>query len=45
LPDGYDQAWFEEAGAIFVETVPEPSIYAILLGGTVLGYAFWQRRK
>ena len=25
--------------------VPEPSTYAILLGGTVLGYAFWRRRK
>ena len=45
LPDGYDQDWFEEAGAIFVETVPEPSTYALLLGGTALGYAFWRRRK
>ena len=45
LPDGYDQDWFEEQGAIFVETVPEPSTYALLLGGTVLGYAFWRRRK
>ena len=26
-------------------TVPEPSTYAFLLGGTVLGYAFWRRRK
>ena len=26
-------------------TVPEPSTYAILLGGTVLGYAYWRRRK
>jgi uncharacterized protein YjbI with pentapeptide repeats len=45
LPDGYDQAWFQEAGAIFVETVPEPSTYALLLSGAVLGYAFWRRRK
>ena len=45
LPDGYDQDWFEEQGAIFVETVPEPSTYALLLGGTVLGYAFWRRRQ
>ena len=27
------------------ETVPEPSTYAILLGGTVLGYAFWRKRQ
>ena len=45
LPDGYDQDWFEEQGAIFLETVPEPSTYALLLGGIVLGYAFWRRRK
>ena len=45
LPDGYDQDWFEEAGAIFVETVPEPSTYALLLSGAVLGYAFLRRRK
>ena len=45
LPGGkYDQAWFENAGADF-DTVPEPSTYALLLGGTVLGYAFWRRRK
>ena len=30
LPDGYDQAWFESEGAIFV--VPETSSYALLLG-------------
>ena len=35
LPDGYDQAWFESEGAIFV--VPEPSSYALLLGGLALG--------
>ena len=45
LPDGYDQDWFEEQGAVFVETVPEASTYALLLGGTALGYAFWRRRK
>lgn len=28
-----------------LETVPEPSTYALLLGGTVLGYAFLRRRK
>ena len=28
-----------------VGIVPEPSTYAILLGGTVLGYAYWRRRK
>ena len=28
-----------------ITTVPEPSTYAILLGGTVLGYAYWRRRK
>ena len=28
-----------------LEVVPEPSTYALLLGGTVLGYAFWRRRK
>ena len=26
-------------------SIPEPSTYARLLGGTVLGYAFWRRRK
>ena len=25
--------------------IPEASTYALLLGGTVLGYAFWRRRK
>ena len=30
---------------IFVEPVPEPSTYALLLGGTVFGYAFCRRRK
>ena len=25
--------------------IPEPSTYALLLGGIVLGYAFWRRRK
>ena len=45
LPGGYDQDWFEEQGAIFVETVPEASTYALLLGGTALGYAFCRRRK
>lgn len=25
--------------------VPEPSTYALFLGGAVLGYAFWRRRK
>ena len=34
LPNGYDQAWFEEEGASFV--VPEPSSYALLLGGLAL---------
>ncbi|MGC6455677.1 MAG: PEP-CTERM sorting domain-containing protein [Coraliomargaritaceae bacterium] len=29
----------------FATVVPEPSTYALLLGGTVLGYAFWRRRK
>ena len=28
-----------------ITTVPEPSTYAFLLGGTVLGYAYWRRRK
>jgi hypothetical protein len=28
-----------------LEVVPEPSTYALLLGGTVLGYAFWRRMK
>ena len=26
-------------------SVPEPSTYALILGGSVLGYAFWRRRK
>ena len=42
LPDGYDQAWFESEGAIFV--VPEPSSYALLLGGLALGLAALRRR-
>lgn len=36
--------WLEE-NALFVDVVPEPSTYALLLGGTVLGYAFWRRKK
>ncbi len=44
LPIGYDQSYFEALGADF-DTVPEPSTYALLLGGAVLGYAFWRRRK
>ena len=34
-----------EIDEISIETVPEPSTYALLLGGTVLGYAFWRRKK
>jgi hypothetical protein len=30
---------------LVLEVVPEPSTYALLLGGAVLGYAFWRRRK
>ncbi|MGC6505281.1 MAG: pentapeptide repeat-containing protein [Coraliomargaritaceae bacterium] len=45
LPEDYDQSWFESRGAVFIDPVPEPSTYALLLGGTVLGYAFWRRRK
>ncbi len=44
LPNGYDQAWFAEAGAIFEETVPEPSSYALLLGGLALGLVALRRR-
>ena len=44
LPFGYDQAWFAEAGAIFEETVPEPSSYALLLGGLALGLVAFRRR-
>ena len=44
LPDGYDQSYFESLGADF-SIVPEPSTYALLLGGTVLGYTFWRRRQ
>ena len=42
LPDGYDQAWFESEGAIFV--VPEPSTYALLLGSLALGLVALRRR-
>ena len=42
LPDGFDQAWFESEGAVFV--VPEPSSYALLLGGLALGLAALRRR-
>ena len=41
LPDGYDQAWFESQGATFV---PEPSSYALLLGGLALGLVALRRR-
>ena len=41
LPGGYDQAWFESEGAIFV--VPEPSSYALLLGGLALGLVALRR--
>ena len=44
LPYGYDQAWFEEEGAIFEKTVPEPSSYALLLGGLALGLVAFRRR-
>ena len=43
LPDGYDQAWFESEGAVFV--VPEPSSYALLLGGLSLGLVVLRRRQ
>jgi uncharacterized protein YjbI with pentapeptide repeats len=42
LPDGYDQEWFESEGAIFA--VPEPSSYALLLGGLALGLIALRRR-
>ena len=42
LPDGFDQAWFESEGAVFV--VPEPSSYALLLGGLALGLVALRRR-
>jgi uncharacterized protein YjbI with pentapeptide repeats len=42
LPDGFDQAWFESEGAVFV--VPEPSSYALLLGGLALGLIALRRR-
>ena len=41
LPYGYDQAWFESEGATFV---PEPSSYALLLGGLALGLIALRRR-
>ena len=41
LPNGYDQAWFESEGATFV---PEPSSYALLLGGLALGLVALRRR-
>ena len=44
LPNGYSQAWFEDEGAIFEETVPEPSSYALLLGGLALGLVALRRR-
>ena len=44
LPNGYDQAWFESEGALFEETVPEQSSYALLLGGLALGLAAIRRR-
>ena len=44
LPPGYNQAWFEEEGATFEETVPEPSSYALLLGGLALGLVALRRR-
>ena len=42
LPNGYDQAWFESEGAIFA--VPEPSSYALILGGLALGLVALLRR-
>ena len=42
LPDGFDQAWFESEGAVFV--VPEASSYALLFGGLVLGLVALRRR-
>ena len=44
LPIGYNQAWFEEEGAIFEETVPEPSSYALLLGSLALGLVALRRQ-
>ena len=44
LPSGYNQAWFKEEGAIFEETVPEASSYALLLGGLALGLVAFRRR-
>ncbi len=44
LPIGYNQAWFEEEGAIFEETVPELSSYALFLGGVALGLVALRRR-
>ena len=44
LPIDYNQAWFEDEGAIFEETVPEPSSYALLLGGLALGLVALRRR-
>ena len=44
LPSGYNQAWFKEEGAIFEEIVPEPSSYALLLGGLALGLVALRRR-
>lgn len=41
---GYDQTWFEEEGAIFEETVPELSSYALLLGCLALGLVALRRR-
>ena len=40
----WDASFFEIRGADLT-TIPEPSTYALLLGGTVLGYAFWRRRQ
>ena len=42
LPDEFDQAWFEGRGAIFA--APEPSSYALLLGGLALGLVAIRRR-
>ena len=44
LPSGYNQAWFKEEGAIFEETVPEFSNYALLLGSLALGFVALRRR-